>query len=51
MSTALIHTEAHGDLAGEIQAFVNAGLDAFFTDQPDIGVRVARARSISHEKI
>jgi glycerophosphoryl diester phosphodiesterase len=37
---------AHGDLAGEIQTFLNAGLDAFFTDQPDIGVRAVA----SHKK-
>ena len=29
---------AHGDLAGEIRAYLAAGIDGFFTDQPDIGV-------------
>jgi glycerophosphoryl diester phosphodiesterase len=29
---------APGDLVGEIQAFVDAGMDGFFTDNPDIGV-------------
>jgi glycerophosphoryl diester phosphodiesterase len=29
---------AHGDLVGEIQTFLGTGLDAFFTDFPDLGV-------------
>ncbi|HUL18761.1 MAG TPA: glycerophosphodiester phosphodiesterase [Steroidobacteraceae bacterium] len=29
---------AHGDLAGEIRAYLAAGIDGFFTDQPEIGV-------------
>jgi glycerophosphoryl diester phosphodiesterase len=29
---------AHGDLAAEITAFLDAGVDAFFTDNPDLGV-------------
>ncbi|WP_236779143.1 esterase-like activity of phytase family protein [Agromyces seonyuensis] len=29
---------AYGDLAGEIRVFVAAGMDGFFTDQPDLGV-------------
>ena len=29
---------AHGDLAAEITAFLDAGVDAVFTDQPDLGV-------------
>ena len=29
---------AVGDLAGEIQVFVGAGMDGFFTDNPDLGV-------------
>ncbi|WP_435735428.1 esterase-like activity of phytase family protein [Cellulosimicrobium sp. PMB13] len=29
---------AHGDLGGEIQVFLDAGMDGFFTDQPDLGV-------------
>jgi glycerophosphoryl diester phosphodiesterase len=30
---------AFGDLAGEIKAFLEAGMDDFFTDHPDIGVK------------
>ena len=30
-----------GDLAGEITAFLDAGMDGFFTDNPDIGAAVA----------
>jgi glycerophosphoryl diester phosphodiesterase len=30
-----------GDLAGEIRAFLRAGMDDFFTDNPDIGAAVA----------
>src|SRR5262249_15307955 len=33
----------HGDLSGELGAFLRAGLDGFFTDHPDLGVRSARA--------
>jgi len=29
---------AYGDLEGEIAAFLEVGMDGFFTDQPDIGV-------------
>ncbi len=29
---------AIGDMAGEVRAFVAAGMDGFFTDQPDLGV-------------
>ncbi|MGH8647406.1 MAG: glycerophosphodiester phosphodiesterase family protein, partial [Gammaproteobacteria bacterium] len=29
-----------GDLASEIKAFLDAGMDGFFTDHPDIGVKV-----------
>jgi len=29
---------AVGDLAGEIEVFVDAGMDGFFTDNPDLGV-------------
>jgi glycerophosphoryl diester phosphodiesterase len=32
-----------GDLEGELARFLAAGIDGFFTDQPDIGVRAARA--------
>jgi len=33
--------EAPGDLAGEIRTFLAAGMDGFFTDNPDIGALVA----------
>jgi len=29
-----------GDLRGEIRAFLDAGMDGFFTDNPDLGVEV-----------
>jgi glycerophosphoryl diester phosphodiesterase len=32
-----------GDLAGEIRAFLDAGMDGFFTDNPEIGVQVVAA--------
>jgi glycerophosphoryl diester phosphodiesterase len=32
---------APGDLAGEIHAFLAAGLDGFFTDNPDLGAAAA----------
>jgi glycerophosphoryl diester phosphodiesterase len=32
---------ASGNLAGEIQTFLDAGMDGFFTDNPDIGAEVA----------
>ena len=32
---------AVGNLAGEIQTFLDAGMDGFFTDNPDIGAEVA----------
>jgi len=35
--------EARGDLAGEAQAFLKAGIDGFFADQPEIGVRARDA--------
>ena len=28
-----------GDVAAEIEAFLAAGVDGFFTDHPDVGVR------------
>ncbi len=31
---------APGDLAAEIRVFLDAGMDGFFTDQPDIGAQV-----------
>ena len=33
-----------GDLAGEINRFLEAGMDSFFTDNPDIGDDVVRSR-------
>jgi glycerophosphoryl diester phosphodiesterase len=38
-----------GDLEGELARFLAAGLDGFFTDQPDIGVRAARAIALPPE--
>ena len=32
---------AVGNLAGEIQTFLDAGMDGFFTDNPDVGAEVA----------
>lgn len=37
----------YGNLAGEIQRFLALGMDGFFTDQPDIGVR-ARDDFVAH---
>ena len=34
---------AYGDLDGEITAFLAQGMDGFFTDQSDIGVRARNA--------
>jgi len=34
---------AFGDLTGQIKAFVDLGLDGFFTDQPDLGVAAVAA--------
>lgn len=34
----------HGDLVREIQTFLNAGMDHFFTDNPDLGVTAVRTR-------
>ncbi|MES2754903.1 MAG: glycerophosphodiester phosphodiesterase [Pseudomonadota bacterium] len=40
-----INPRGHGDLAGEIAAYLNAGVDGFFTDFPLIGVETRnRAR-------
>ncbi|GII99575.1 hypothetical protein Slu03_19530 [Sediminihabitans luteus] len=33
---------AVGDLAGEIRVFLDAGMDGFFTDDPDLGVAAVR---------
>ncbi|MFJ2520836.1 esterase-like activity of phytase family protein [Cellulosimicrobium cellulans] len=35
---------AYGDLAGEVQVFLDAGMDGFFTDQPDLGVAAVHDR-------
>jgi glycerophosphoryl diester phosphodiesterase len=35
---------AAGDLAGEIRVFLDAGMDGFFTDNPDIGAATADGR-------
>ncbi len=35
--------EAPGDLAGEIATFLGAGMDDFFTDNPDVGVAARSA--------
>lgn len=34
-----------GDLVGEIRAFLDAGMDGFFTDNPDLGVAAVISRS------
>jgi glycerophosphoryl diester phosphodiesterase len=33
------HPAQFGDLSGEIKVFLDAGMDGFFTDHPDIGVK------------
>lgn len=33
-----------GDLIGEIRVFLDAGMDQFFTDNPDLGVAAVRGR-------
>jgi glycerophosphoryl diester phosphodiesterase len=33
---------ARGDLVGELRAFLDAGIDGFFTDNPAIGAEVVR---------
>ncbi len=35
---------APGDLVGEIQVFLDAGIDGFFTDNPDLGAEAASTR-------
>jgi glycerophosphoryl diester phosphodiesterase len=35
---------AVGDMVGEIRAFLDAGMDGFFTDNPDLGVDAASGR-------
>jgi len=34
--------DAPGDMIGEVQAFLSAGMDGFFTDNPDLGVAASR---------
>jgi glycerophosphoryl diester phosphodiesterase len=34
-----------GDLAGEITTFLDAGMDSFFTDNPDVGAQVVTSRT------
>lgn len=41
---------AHGDLAGQITAFLEVGVDGFFTDQPDVGVAAVRAWTAEAEQ-
>ncbi len=36
---------ALGDMVAEVQAYLRAGMDGFFTDQPAIGVRALQLRS------
>ncbi len=36
---------APGDLVGEIRTFLRAGMDQFFTDNPDLGVQAVRRRA------
>jgi glycerophosphoryl diester phosphodiesterase len=35
-------TRAKGDLEGELKRFLALGMDGFFTDQPDLGVRALK---------
>ena len=35
---------APGDLVGEIRTFLRAGMDQFFTDNPDLGIQAVRRR-------
>ncbi len=39
--------EAIGDLAGEIATFLATGIDGFFSDQPDIGVKARDAAQVN----
>jgi glycerophosphoryl diester phosphodiesterase len=36
---------AHGDLEAELAAFLALGIDGFFTDQADLGVRARDAHT------
>ena len=38
---------ARGDVEAELRAFLDAGIDGFFTDQPDIGRAVVDARPVA----
>jgi glycerophosphoryl diester phosphodiesterase len=40
----------HGDLAGEIEAFLDAGMDGIFSDHPDIAVAAAAGTAAEHVK-
>ncbi len=40
---------APGDLVGELRAFLRAGVDGFFTDNPAIGVQAAGVRAQSDQ--
>jgi glycerophosphoryl diester phosphodiesterase len=31
---------AHGDMAAQLRVFIEAGMDGFFTDHPDLGREV-----------
>jgi glycerophosphoryl diester phosphodiesterase len=39
---------AYGDLAAEVERFLELGIDGFFTDQPDIGVQARDAFVSGH---
>jgi glycerophosphoryl diester phosphodiesterase len=39
---------AYGDLAGEVDRFLELGIDGFFTDHPDIGVQARDAFMTGH---
>ena len=34
--------DAVGDMVGEIRVFLEAGMDGFFTDNPDLGVEAVQ---------
>lgn len=36
--------QSRGDLAGEIRAYLDAGIDGLFSDQPDVAVRLREQR-------
>lgn len=39
------------DLEGELRLFLQAGIDGFFTDQPDVGVRALHAHVMSGRQV